>query len=205
MTAYPILILIRSLIKFQSVVQEIQMKRAKRDILTYLLTYLLTYILTDQPSHRISISWLKIVLWKNYSFWGDWCLAAADDHGVGHLEAGDPALVTVKLVPLLHPALGKPQKKVLYFSGASTKAFSPPDTNLKEKVLFSLVDNPLPPPLPLLVDCHYNKKGFFVASLIQIDFFVVFKWVVFIIAIFYICHFLEQEHNGIKHLNNHRD
>ena len=59
------------------------MKRAKRDILTYILTYLLTYILTyiltylltyiltylltyiltylltDQPSHRISISWLK--------------------------------------------------------------------------------------------------------------------------------------------------
>ena len=35
------------------------MKRAKRDILTYILTFILTYLLTDQPSHRISISWLK--------------------------------------------------------------------------------------------------------------------------------------------------
>jgi len=58
MTAYHILIFVQSLIKFQRVVPEIQMKRAKRDILTYLLTghtYLLD-ILTDQPSHRISIS-----------------------------------------------------------------------------------------------------------------------------------------------------
>ena len=51
MTAYPILIFMQSFIKFQMMVQEIQMKRAKRDILTYLHT--------DQPSHRISISWLK--------------------------------------------------------------------------------------------------------------------------------------------------
>ena len=42
MTAYPILIFMQSLIKFQSVVPEIQMKRAKRDIHTYLHTYLLT-------------------------------------------------------------------------------------------------------------------------------------------------------------------
>ena len=56
MTAYPILIFMQSFITFQSMVQEIQMKRAKRDILTYILTYLLT----DQSSHRISISWLKI-------------------------------------------------------------------------------------------------------------------------------------------------
>ena len=41
----------QSFVKFQRMVQEIQMKRAKRDILLYLLT--------DQPSHRISISWLK--------------------------------------------------------------------------------------------------------------------------------------------------
>ena len=42
MTAYPILIFMQSFIEFQSVVPEIQMKRAKRDILTYLLTHLLT-------------------------------------------------------------------------------------------------------------------------------------------------------------------
>ena len=49
---------------FHMMVQEIQMKKAKRDIITYILTYIHTYILTyihtyshtDQPSHRISIS-----------------------------------------------------------------------------------------------------------------------------------------------------
>ena len=45
----------QSSIKFQRKVQEIQMKRAKRFIHTYLHTYIHTY----QPSHRISISWLK--------------------------------------------------------------------------------------------------------------------------------------------------
>ena len=49
MTAYPIIIFIQSLIKFQSVVPEIQMKRAKRNIHTYFHTF----IHTDQPSHRI--------------------------------------------------------------------------------------------------------------------------------------------------------
>ena len=39
-------------IQFQVPVPEIQVKRAKRDIHTYLHTYLHT----DQPSHRISIS-----------------------------------------------------------------------------------------------------------------------------------------------------
>ena len=46
MTAYPILTLLQSFIKFQGVIQEIQMKRAERDIITYIHTYLLTYIHT---------------------------------------------------------------------------------------------------------------------------------------------------------------
>ena len=52
MTAYPILIFMQSFIKFKITVQEIHMKRAKRDILTYILpyihTYILSYILTNQ-------------------------------------------------------------------------------------------------------------------------------------------------------------
>ena len=48
---YSILTFTQSFIKFQRV-SEIQMKRARR--------LLLTYLLTDQPIHRISISWLKI-------------------------------------------------------------------------------------------------------------------------------------------------
>ena len=50
MTAYPIKIFMQNFIKFQRTVQEIQMKRAKRDILTYtyIHNYLLTYILTNQ-------------------------------------------------------------------------------------------------------------------------------------------------------------
>ena len=52
--------------------------------------------------------------------------------------------------------MAKPQKKVLLFSGQSTKAFSQPHLGLVvkraatkkklKKVLFSLVDIPLPPP-----------------------------------------------------------
>ena len=49
---FVILIFMQSLVKLLSVVPEIQMKRAKRGILTYIHTYLLT----DQPSHRISKS-----------------------------------------------------------------------------------------------------------------------------------------------------
>ena len=41
----------QSFIKFHRVVQEKQMKRAKRDILNYLHT--------DQPSHRISYKLIK--------------------------------------------------------------------------------------------------------------------------------------------------
>ena len=51
MTAYPILIFMQSLIKFPV----IQIKRAKRDILSYLLSC----ILTDQPSHRVSYKLTK--------------------------------------------------------------------------------------------------------------------------------------------------
>ena len=43
MTEYPKLIFMPSLIKFQSMVPEIQMKRPKRDIHTYILTNLHTY------------------------------------------------------------------------------------------------------------------------------------------------------------------
>ena len=49
-----VLIFMKSLIKFQSMVPEIQMKRAKHDIHTYIHT-------DDQPCYRISISSLKIV------------------------------------------------------------------------------------------------------------------------------------------------
>ena len=52
MTAYPKLTFFQSCVKFQKMVPEILMKRAKRDILTY--------IHTDQPSHRISMSWFKM-------------------------------------------------------------------------------------------------------------------------------------------------
>ena len=38
MMAYPISIFLQSFIKFKSLVQEIQIKRAKRDLLTYILT-----------------------------------------------------------------------------------------------------------------------------------------------------------------------
>ena len=37
MTAFSIVIFMQSFIKFQGMVQEIQMKRAKRDILTYII------------------------------------------------------------------------------------------------------------------------------------------------------------------------
>ena len=50
MTAYPILIFMQSLIKFESVVSEIYVKRPKRDILTYIHTYLHTYLLTYWPT-----------------------------------------------------------------------------------------------------------------------------------------------------------
>ena len=63
MTAYHILIFMQSLIKFQSVVPEIQMKRAKRDILWYIHTYLLSYILTY--CHRVSYKLTK----KGLSFY----------------------------------------------------------------------------------------------------------------------------------------
>ena len=74
---------------------------------------------------------------------------------------------------------GKPQieKKKYFFNEQSTKAFSPPPpiglvvkrtaTNLKKivkKVLFSLVDNPLPPPSPSYWSFH-KKNNFFAASL----------------------------------------
>ena len=59
MTTYPILTFMQSLIKFQSVVPKIQMKRAKRDILTYIHTFILTYILTNQVIES-AISSLKI-------------------------------------------------------------------------------------------------------------------------------------------------
>ena len=48
MTAYPILNFTQGFIKFQCMVSKIQMKRAKRLLLTYLLTYLLTCLLTNQ-------------------------------------------------------------------------------------------------------------------------------------------------------------
>ena len=57
-------------------------------------------------------------------------------------------------------------KKISYFfSGQSTKAFSTPPLVLMvkktfKKVIFSLVDNPLPP-TPHLVDCPLKKGTFF--------------------------------------------
>ena len=52
MTAFPILTFLQSFVKFLRMVQEVQMKKARR----FILTYFHTYIHTDQPSHRISIS-----------------------------------------------------------------------------------------------------------------------------------------------------
>ena len=71
MTAYPILIFMQNYIQFQVTVPEIQVKRAKRDIHTYIHTYILTYILTNQVIES-AISWLKI----NYTFHVMWCVDA---------------------------------------------------------------------------------------------------------------------------------
>ena len=60
MTAFPILTFLQSFIKFQVMVPEIQMKRAKNFILTYIL-------ITHQPNHIISKSWLK----SGFLFRGD--------------------------------------------------------------------------------------------------------------------------------------
>ena len=49
--------------KFQRMVQEIQMKRANRDILTYLLANLLTYILTYEHTYWPSKSQNQHKLW----------------------------------------------------------------------------------------------------------------------------------------------
>ena len=65
------------------------------------------------------------------------------------------------------------RKKSSFFCGQSTKAISPSSLGLvvkrtakkkKKKVLVSLVDNPLPP--PILVDCPLKKKKI-AASLIS--------------------------------------
>ena len=66
MTAYPILISMQSFIQFQMMVPQIQMKRAKR----FILTFIHTYFHTDQPSHRVSykltkniiLRWIKLII-----------------------------------------------------------------------------------------------------------------------------------------------
>ena len=65
MTAYHKSIFLQILIRFQSMVPEIQMKRDKRDIYTYVRIYI---IYNDQPSHRISISWLNTGIFFLISF-----------------------------------------------------------------------------------------------------------------------------------------
>ena len=73
MTAYPILIFMQSLIKFQSVVQEIQMKRAKRDLHTFIRTPIHTYLHTDKPIVIESdVSWLKTVFFVMYFWLATW-------------------------------------------------------------------------------------------------------------------------------------
>ena len=64
MTAYPILILnMQSFIKFQSVVPEIQMKRAKRDIHTYIIGELLVRGWRTENTSTGTI-WFHNLAWK---------------------------------------------------------------------------------------------------------------------------------------------
>ena len=58
MTAHPILTFNHSVVKFQIMVPEIQMKRAKAS-LSYLHTYIVHKVQTDYPSHRISYKLIK--------------------------------------------------------------------------------------------------------------------------------------------------